>query len=79
MQKSRSLCTRELGNRFYLLRGTKTQKDMAAALGISQAHYCRMEMGEFEPSLTQLIRICDLLDIHPGDLLKMKGVITDRE
>ena len=46
------------------------QKDMAAALGISQSAYSRIEQGDTTISISQLRVIGRRLDIAPGNLLR---------
>lgn len=47
-----------------------TQMQVAEALAISQAAYCRLEKGEVEVSLTKLFVLSELYGIPLQDLLR---------
>ena len=55
----------------------KTQKDIAAELGISDKTYSKWETGEGEPDLTQLCCLAEILSISPAYLLD--GDLCDSE
>ena len=50
-------------------RGFKTARGFAEQLGIHENRYTRYERAEVEPDLGLLMRICDVLEITPNDLL----------
>jgi DNA-binding XRE family transcriptional regulator len=58
------------------------QRDMAAALGISQSTYSRLESGRMPLTVEQLLRACAALDIEPSavfDELRMRPTHTKGE
>lgn len=65
-----------IGNRAYQARISKglKQEDLSAALDISQPTYSKFENGRYEPSLTKIFVLCDILDIKLSWLL---GEIDD--
>ena len=50
-------------------RGFKTARSFAEVLGIDENRYTRYERAEVEPDLQLMMKICDLLDATPNDLL----------
>jgi len=50
----------------------KTQKEVAAALGITPQSYQSYEWGLTFPSMENFIKLCDFLDVTPNDLLNYK-------
>ena len=61
-------------------RGRKSlhQNDLAAALGVSQSAYSRIEQGDTTISISQLRVIARRLDIAPGDLLREADGLAER-
>ena len=49
--------------------GFRTARSFAEALGIDENRYTRYERGEVEPNLELLMRMCELLNATPNDLL----------
>ena len=47
------------------------QKDVAEHLGCGQSHYARMERGERQPSFIQALHICEFLNIHFDDFVRL--------
>lgn len=45
-----------------------SQKIVSDALGITQRAYSHYEMGDREPSITMIIKLCDFFDV-PADYL----------
>ena len=46
-------------------------KDLAAAIGVTEANLSKMKMGRMKGfKLETLDRICDVLECQPGDLLQ---------
>ena len=46
-------------------------KDLAAAIGVTEANLSKMKMGRMKGfKLETLDKICDVLDCQPGDLLE---------
>jgi DNA-binding helix-turn-helix protein len=39
-----------------------SQKEMAAALGMLESQYCRMEKGKHNPTMLSLIELTDLFE-----------------
>lgn len=51
-----------------------TQKEAAAALGVTEASLCRWERGDRSPKVTTFFRLCELYGVEPGDIfLSMKS------
>ena len=48
-----------------------SQADMAAQIPMNQSNYSKIERGLQEPSLDQLRRICQILDLDPAYLLSL--------
>lgn len=46
-----------------------TQRDLASRLNISQPSYARYEIGTSEPTLENLVKIADILDVSIDYLL----------
>lgn len=46
-----------------------TQRDMAERIGITQPSYIRYENGKSEPTLENLVRIAEILDVSIDYLL----------
>lgn len=46
-----------------------TQRDMAEKIGITQPSYIRYENGKSEPTLENLVRIAEILDVSIDYLL----------
>lgn len=45
------------------------QSDMADKLDITQASYSRWESGETDIPISKIIRLCELLDTNPNELV----------
>lgn len=60
-----------MGQRLRELRLAKglTQKQLAEHLGITQKAYCFYELGEREPSVSTIIKLCDFFDISADYLI----------
>ena len=48
-----------------------TQKQLAEKLLMTQQQYSRFENGVFELNYHQIILLCELLEISPGDLFDL--------
>jgi transcriptional regulator with XRE-family HTH domain len=60
----------ELGDRIRLLRGARRQKELAAALDISQAHWSQIERGHKpNPTLDTLRRLASALGVSLAELV----------
>lgn len=46
-----------------------SQRDLAYAIGVSQAAIAQWETGETQPTLDNLRKVADILGVSPGDLL----------
>ena len=44
------------------------QKELAAAIPMSESHFCRKLSGEYPFTQSEIIRICEVLDIEAGDI-----------
>lgn len=51
-----------------------SQRDVASALGIAQAHYWKWEKGKSFPNAKQILLLCELFNCTPNDLFGFKGV-----
>ena len=49
-----------------------TQWQLAEKLGIDTTTLSRYEQGKFEPSLTRIMEICEVLEVKPNELLCSK-------
>ncbi len=60
----------KLGNNIKEARKFKglTQKQVAESLNMTQQQYSRFENGVFELNYSQLISICNLLDMTPNEI-----------
>lgn len=55
--------------------GFKSQKDMAAALGVERTRYVGWENGVNRPSIDMLVKICELLNVSADYLLGLSEVM----
>lgn len=46
-----------------------SQEEIAKAIGVSRSTYTNYELGNREPSLTILVKICDFFDVSADYLL----------
>ena len=51
-----------------------SQRDVAAYLDISQAQYWKHETGKSILNANQIIKLCELYNVSPNDLLGWRGV-----
>lgn len=68
-----------LEKRLSVLRGTKTQQEVADALGISRARYAHYESGRNEPDLETLIRLADYFHVRVDDLLGRSNFVNEEK
>ena len=52
------------------LRGIRSRDALAASAQISKSTLYKMSKGLFQPSMTNLGKICQVLRCQPGDLLQ---------
>lgn len=73
----------EIGNRAYEARRNKKlkQREISAVLGIHQATYSKFELGQYDMPISQIIKLCDMLDISVSWLIGETIVpdLTDKE
>ena len=55
-----------------------TQTKVANYLGIAQASYIRYEKGTSEPTVANLVKICDLLDVSADFLLGRENFMAEK-
>ncbi len=55
-----------------------TQTGVASHLGIAQASYIRYEKGTSEPTLENLVKLADLLDVSIDYLLGREDYVKDK-
>ena len=60
----------------FVLRETRilnglSQKELAKITGLCQSYISEMELGTKSPSLKTFEKICNALNVHPMDLLKI--------
>lgn len=53
-----------------------SQRDMAARIPMNQSNYSKIERDIQEPSLEQLRRICQILNLDPRYLLSLEEVAS---
>lgn len=58
-----------IGERLIQLRGSRTQQEIADALGISRARYSHYENSRNEPDLATLTHLADFFQVTVDDLL----------
>lgn len=71
-EKKPDMVTQAFANRLKTMRKArdyKTAKAFAVALGIEDATYRTYERAEAEPNFSTFLRICQVLDSSPNDLL----------
>ena len=61
----------KIGSKFYLYRKEKgmTQAEVAESAGLSDRTYADIERGGVNMRLETILRICNVLDITPNDVL----------
>ena len=61
----------EFGNRLKALRQARSikQEDLAAALNVSRFTVLRWEAGEYEPRLSELVKIAEALNVSLDELM----------
>ncbi len=59
-----------VGNNIKMARKAKgyTQKEMAGMLYMTQQQYSRFENGVYELNYSQIVKICEILDICPNEM-----------
>ena len=64
--------TKKVGDNIKRARKLKnlTQKEMAEKLNMTQQQYSRFENGVFELNYSQLIAVCEILDITPNEIFE---------
>lgn len=67
-----------IGNRAYEARKNKNlkQHEVGAALGIHQATYSKFENGQYDMPLSQVIKLCNILDVSVSWLIG-EDIIAD--
>ena len=70
---------KKIGNNLKLARKRKhlTQTDVAKKLLMTQQQYSRFENGVFELNYTQIMFLCNLLDISPNELFSFEKDFID--
>ncbi|WP_018131374.1 helix-turn-helix domain-containing protein [Effusibacillus pohliae] len=68
-----------LAKRLSMLRGTKTQQEVADALGISRARYAHYESGRNEPDLDTLVRLADYYHVSLDYLLGRSDILKEEK
>lgn len=72
-----------IGNRAYTARNNKNlkQKAISAELGIHQATYSKFELGQYDIHLSELLKLCEILDISASWLIGENSIpqLTDME
>lgn len=58
------------------LRGDRSQKEIADALGINQPTYNRYERGDREPDIATIIRISEYYNVSTDELLGAKKNVS---
>lgn len=68
----------EIGNRAFEARTNKNlkQSDVGKAIGIAQSSYSRFETGQYDMPISQLVKLCSLLDVSVSWLIG-ENIISD--
>ncbi len=45
-----------------------SQKEMAALIPMSESHFCKKLSGEYPFKQSEIVRICEILDIDAGEI-----------
>ena len=53
------------------------QSALGMELGLSQKQYCMIESGQVNLKLETFLRLADVLDINPSDLLTQAGLLKE--
>ncbi|MBQ8451394.1 MAG: helix-turn-helix transcriptional regulator [Clostridia bacterium] len=63
-----------VGENIKLARRAKglTQSDVAKILFMTQQQYSRFENGVFELNYSQIVKLCEILDITPNEIFSFK-------
>lgn len=64
--------SKKIGNNIKVARKLKklTQKEVAEHLYMTQQQYSRFETGKYELNYSQILQLCDLLDITPNEVFE---------
>lgn len=64
--------SKKIGNNIKAARKLKklTQKEVAQHMYMTQQQYSRFENGVFELNYSQIIQLCDFLDITPNEVFE---------
>jgi transcriptional regulator with XRE-family HTH domain len=72
-----------IGNRAFEARKSKglKQREISTALGIHQATYSKFELGQYDMPLSQVIKLCNILDVSVPWLIGVDIIpdLTDKE
>ena len=72
-----------IGNRAYEARKIKglKQHEISSVLGIHQATYSKFELGQYDMPLSQVVKLCEILDISVSWLINENIIpqLTDSE
>lgn len=52
----------------------KSQRDVAKLLNMSQANFCDIENGKVLPNSKLIIKLCNIFNCTPNDLLGIRGI-----
>jgi transcriptional regulator with XRE-family HTH domain len=55
-----------------------TQKQVAAAAGVSQAYYSGVESGKSRLSAWSVLRLEEFYGLKPGEIWSIKNIVADR-
>ena len=58
----------------FRIKNNKTQRDIADILSISQAQYWKHETGKSVLNAEQILKLCELYECSPNDLLGWRGI-----
>ena len=70
----------QLGKKIKLLRkrANLTQEFFSEQIGIEPQNLSRIERGLNSPSLATFVRVCEVLDITPNDLLDVEYIVDEK-
>jgi transcriptional regulator with XRE-family HTH domain len=68
-----------IGNRAFEVRKAKNikQSEISTALGITQPSYSKFEYGQYDMPISQIIKLCEILDVSVSWLIG-ENIVSDQ-
>lgn len=73
-RRNRDMRSGNLGEELRRLRGQRSLRDIAGALGMSHTTYQRLEENDAAPTMAELVQICGYYRITPDELFTLAGL-----